>query len=57
MNIIEKSEKKKLSVVCTRKDYVKVPDKFKKKICVADLNLRINKSEKLRKFILKTLKE
>ena len=56
-NIIKKSEKKKLSVICTRKDYIKVPDKFKKKICVADLNLRINNSEKLRKFILKTLKE
>jgi tetraacyldisaccharide 4'-kinase len=56
-NIIEKSKKKKLSVICTRKDYIKVPDKFKKKICVADLNLRINNSEKFRKFILKTLKK
>ena len=56
-NIIKKSEKKKLSVICTRKDYIKVPDQFKKKICVADLNLRINNSEKLRKFILKKLKK
>ena len=56
-NIIEKSKKKKLSVVCTRKDYIKVPDQFKKKICVADLNVKINNSETLRQFILKTLKE
>ena len=56
-NIIEKSEKKKLSVICTRKDFVKVPNQFKKKLCVADLKLRINNSEKLRQFILKTLKK
>tara|TARA_B100000963_G_C22604899_1_gene661997 strand:+ start:85 stop:1050 length:966 start_codon:yes stop_codon:yes gene_type:complete len=55
--IIEKSDKKKLSIVCTRKDFIKVPDQFKKKICVADLNLRIKNSQKLREFILKTLKE
>ena len=48
---------KKLSIICTRKDYIKVPDQFKKKICVADLNLKINNSETLRQFILKTLKE
>lgn len=56
-NIIEKSEKKKLSIICTRKDYIKVPNQFKKKICVADLNIKINNSETLRQFILKTLKE
>ena len=56
-NIIEKSKKKKLSVICTRKDFVKVPNQFKKKMCVADLKLKINNSEKLRQFILKTLKE
>ena len=56
-NIIEKSKKKKLSVICTRKDYIKVPDKFKKKICVADLNIKINNSKKLKQLILKTLKE
>ena len=52
-NIIEKSEKKKLSVICT----IKVPAQFKKKICVAYVNLKINNSETLRQFILKTLKE
>ncbi len=56
-NIVEKSEKKKLSIVCTRKDFVKVPNQFKKKLCVADLNLRINDSEKLRQFLLHKLKK
>ena len=57
INIIEKSKKKKLSIICTRKDYIKIPEQFKKNICVADLNLKINNSETLKKIILKTLKE
>lgn len=40
-NIINEAEKYNLPIVCTEKDYVKVPKQFKKKIYVAELDIKI----------------
>ena len=40
-NIVNEAEKYKLPIVCTEKDYVKVPKQFKKKIYVAELDIKI----------------
>lgn len=55
--IIKKAEKKNLSVVCTKKDYVKIPNKFKKKISSVDLDISINNSKKLHNLIIEKLKQ
>ena len=49
--IIRTSTKKKLSIVCTEKDYIKIPQKFKKFINVAYLEINIFSSKKLIKLI------
>ena len=48
---IRTSTKKKLSIVCTEKDYIKIPQKFKKFINVAYLEINIFSSKKLIKLI------
>ena len=53
--IIRTSTKKKLSIVCTEKDYIKIPQKFKKFINVAYLEINIFSSKKLIKLINRKL--
>ena len=56
-NIIKKAERKNLSIVCTKKDYVKIPKKFRKKIFSIDLDISINQPKKLHNLIIKKLKK
>ena len=49
------TKKKKLSIVCTEKDYIKIPQKFKKFINVAYLEINIFSSKKLIKLINRKL--
>ena len=53
--IIFKANKENLSVFCTLKDYVKIPEKFKNKIFYFDLEIQIQKSEDLIHLIYKRL--
>lgn len=53
--IIDEAKHKKLSIVCTCKDFIKVPDEFKKIIFPVGLDLRIEESQKLKNIILKSL--
>ena len=53
--IIRTSTKKKLSIVCTEKDYIKIPQKFKKFINVAYLEINIFSSKKLIELINRKL--
>ena len=55
LEIIKVAKEKKLSIVCTEKDYVKVPAKFKKYINVAYLEIKIFSSQKLIQIIKKKL--
>ena len=50
-DIVRVAKEKKLSVVCTEKDYVKIPQKFKKYINVAYLEIKIFSPHKLIKLI------
>ena len=54
-NIIKTAREKKLSIVCTEKDYVKIPPQFKKFINVAYLEMKIFSSKKLIELINKKL--
>ncbi len=54
--IIKEAESKKLSVVCTEKDYLKIPNKFKKFIYPIGLVIKIKKQQKFKKKILEILK-
>ena len=56
-NIIKRAEKKNLSIVCTKKDYIKIPKKFRKKIFSIDLDISINQPKKLHNLIIKKLKK
>ena len=53
--IIFKANKENLSVVCTLKDYVKIPKKFKNKIFYFDLEIQIQKSKDLINLIYERL--
>ena len=55
IKIVNKAEEKKLTVVCTEKDYIKVPNEFKKKIFPIDLELKILEERKLKFKILQEL--
>ena len=44
-NIVSEAEKYNLPIVCTEKDFVKVPKQFKKKIYVAELDIEIFSSK------------
>ena len=55
INIVNKAEEKKLTIVCTEKDYIKVPNEFKKKIFPIDLELKILEERKLKFKILQEL--
>ena len=54
-NIIKTAREKKLSIVCTEKDYVKIPPQFKKFINVAYLEMKIFSSKKLIELINKKI--
>ena len=54
-NIIKTARERKLSIVCTEKDYVKIPPKFKRFINVAYLEIKIFSSKKLIQLINKKL--
>ncbi len=53
--IINYAKLNKLSIVCTQKDYLKIPDKFKKDIYVADLDIQIINEKKFFDFLVKKL--
>ena len=55
-DIIDQAEKENLSVVCTEKDFVKIPSEYKKFITPIKLDLKINESKRLLKIILNTIK-
>jgi len=50
-NIINKARKYGASILTTEKDYVKIPDRYKKKIKFLKLNLVIHNEQKFIKFI------
>ena len=49
------AKKENLTVVCTKKDYIKVPEEFKNKIKPVNLNLKIEKKNKFKKRVLECL--
>ena len=55
--IVTIAKKEKLSVICTRKDFIKIPEDFRNLICVADLKIKIKNSKKLHSLIMKYLKK
>lgn len=56
LKILKQAKKMNLSIVCTEKDYVKIPREFQKIIHPIQLDLKINNSRKLVKKILQKLK-
>ena len=49
LSILNVAKKEKLTVVCTKKDYIKVPEEFKNKIKPVNLNLKIEKKKNLKR--------
>lgn len=56
-HIIKQAEERNLSIVCTRKDYVKIPLELKKNIHIVDTELVIEKEMKFYKFLVSELKK
>jgi len=54
--IIEDAESKKLSIVCTEKDYLKIPNKFKKFVYPIGLVIKIKNQQKFKEKILEILR-
>ena len=55
MSILNLAKKENLTVVCTKKDYIKVPEEFKNNIKPVNLNLKIEKKKKFEKRVLECL--
>ena len=56
LSILNVAKKENLTVVCTKKDYIKVPEEFKNKIKPVNLNLKIEKKKKFEKRVLECLR-
>ena len=56
LSILNLAKKENLTVVCTKKDYIKVPEEFKNKITPVNLNLKIEKKKKFEKRVLECLR-
>ena len=56
LSILNVAKKENLTVVCTKKDYIKVPEEFKNKITPVNLNLKIEKKKKFEKRVLECLR-
>ena len=55
LSILNLAKKEHLTVVCTKKDYIKVPEEYKNKIKPVNLNLKIEKKKKFEKRVLECL--
>ena len=55
LSILNVAKKENLTVVCTKKDYIKVPEEFKNNIKPVNLNLKIEKKKKFEKRVLECL--
>ena len=55
LSILNVAKKENLTVVCTKKDYIKVPEEFKNKIKPVNLNLKIEKKKKFEQRVLECL--
>ena len=55
LSILNEAKKEKLTVVCTKKDYIKVPAEFKSKIQPVNLHLKIEKKKEFEKKVLECL--
>ena len=55
LSILNVAKKENLTVVCTKKDYIKVPEEFRNKIKPVNLNLKIEKKKKFEKRVLECL--
>ena len=55
LSILNVAKKENLTVVCTKKDYIKVPEEFKNKIKPVNLNLKIEKKNKFKQRVLECL--
>ena len=53
--ILLEAKNRKLSIICTEKDYIKVPTKFKKKITPVKMRLKIERTTEFKERILKLL--
>ncbi len=51
------SKEKKLSMVCTLKDFVKIPHKYKKNVNVANLKIKLENEDEFFKFLVSRLKK
>ena len=56
LSILNLAKKENLTVVCTKKDYIKLPEEFKNKITPVNLNLKIEKKKKFEKRVLECLR-
>ena len=56
LSILNLAKKENLTVVCTKKDYIKVPEEFKNKITPVNLNLKIEKKKKFEQRVLECLR-
>jgi len=55
-NIVLEAKEKNLTIVCTFKDYLKLPEKYKKNIFPVDLDIKIKDSHRFAKKILNSIK-
>ncbi len=55
LNILNIAKKERLTVVCTKKDLIKVPEEFKNKIEPVELSLKIEKKKLFKKRVLEIL--
>ena len=53
LEIIEESKKKKLEIITTEKDYIKINKKFQRNINMAKLNIIFESEKKIKEFITK----
>ena len=56
LSILNLAKKENLTVVCTKKEYIKVPEEFKNKITPVNLNLKIEKKNKFEQRVLECLR-
>ena len=56
-NIISKAEKLNAKILTTEKDFVKIPEKYKKKINFIEIDLKIEDEDKLINFLKRKLNE
>ena len=56
-NIISKAEKLNAKILTTEKDFVKIPEKYKKKINFIEIDLKIEDEDKLINFLKRKLDE